>query len=80
MIASLMRNFRVSENAVQSAVATLHADVQRLWTIDAPDLRALHRGRVEGAVDALVTLGLMSAADATALRGAIGTAIEYATD
>ena len=52
-----MRNFRVSENAVQSAVATLHADVQRLWTIDAPDLRALHRGRVEGAVDALVTRG-----------------------
>ncbi|HQR19495.1 MAG TPA: hypothetical protein PKV98_01425 [Burkholderiaceae bacterium] len=74
-----MASLRVSEAAVAQALAAAHTEVQRLWAVSAPDLRALHRGRVEGALDALLTVGLISQSEASELRGAIGVAIEHAT-
>lgn len=75
-----MAILRVSEAAVAQALAGAHAEVQRLWTVSDPDLRALHRGRVEGALDALLTVGLISVSEASEVRGAIGAAIEHTTD
>jgi len=74
-----MRSIRISQQSVVEALETAHAEVRRLWSVTDADLRALHRGRVEGAVDAMFTLGVISELQARELRGAIGTAIEHAT-
>lgn len=75
-----MAILRVNEAAVAQALAAAHTEVQRLWTVSDPDLRALHRGRVEGALDALLTVGLISESEASEVRGAIGVAIEHTTN
>jgi hypothetical protein len=74
-----MRSIRISEQSVVQALEAADAEVRRLWSVTDPDLRALHRGRVEGAVDAMLTLGVISEHQARGLRSSIGTAIEHAT-
>lgn len=75
-----MRTVRVNQAAVDQAIASAHNEIQRLWETSDTDLRALHRGRVEGTLDALLTLGLISDRDARDVRCAIGVAIEHSTD
>jgi len=74
-----MRSVRVNQSAIEEAIASAHNDVQRLWHASDPDLRALHRGRIEGALEALLTLGVITEADARQVRGSMGTAIEHST-
>lgn len=75
-----MGTIRVSDSAVDQVLATADLEVRRLWGVADPDLRALHRGRVEGAVDALLTLGVISIDRANEVRSSIDSAIEHSTN
>ena len=74
-----MKTVRVNQSAIEEAIASAHNDVRRLWHTSDPDLRVLHRGRIEGALEALLTLGVITEADARQVRGSMGAAIEHST-